>query len=313
MKKKEGLDFNYMFTSLRRITKSGWLGFFREGGLSFATIFIMVMTIFLITSLFLSKDISQYLIASVQERVDVSVYFKADAAENDIFNLKEEIARIPQVKDVEYVSKEEALDEFVKRHKSDSTLMESLTEVGGNPFFPALNIKAFEANQYETIVNFLSKADFGKLIEKVDYYQRKSAIDRIFSFTSTIKKIGIVLAIILVIVAILSTFNTIRLAIYNNREEIKIQRLVGASNWFIRGPFIIQGIIAGILASLICLVLSVLVCWAIGAKMEGFFPGLNIFEFYQTNLRNLILLQFGTGIALGFFSSLIAIRRHLRV
>jgi len=301
-----------MLIALKRIIKSGWSGFVREGGLSVATIFILVMAIFLVGSLFFLKDVSQYLIASIQEKVDVSVYFKSDAAEEDIFTLKEEITKIPEVKDVEYVSKEQALSDFTKKHESDPVLIDSLTEVGGNPFFATLNITAFQANQYGSIASFLEKDDFKNLIEKVDYYQRKSAIDKIFSFTSILKNSGIILAVILVILALLNTFNTIRLAIYSNREEIKIQRLVGASNWFIRGPFIVQGAVAGILSAIICFIIFTLICWGIGSRMEFFSPGLNMIEFYKNGFWSLLLIQFSAGIILGVSSSLVAIRRYLR-
>jgi len=302
-----------MITAFKRIIKSGWLSFLRDGGLTFATIFIMVMAVFLIASLFLFKDVSQFLVSNIQEKADISVYFKEDASENDILNLKEEVSRIPEVKDVEYVSKQMALDDFIKKHTQDPVLMESLTAVGGNPFLASLDIKAFEANQYEAVVNFFNKPELGNLIEKIDYSQRKSIIDKIFALTSIIKNGGIILSLFLAVIAVLVTFNTIRLAIYNMKEEIKIQRLVGASDWFIRGPFIIQGAISGILASLICLLLFTLVCWIIGSKFEIFFPGLNLFKFFINNFWILFLVQIGGGIILGITSSLIAIRRYLRV
>lgn len=302
-----------MITSLKRIIKSGWLSFSRDGGLSFATIFIMAMAVFLIASLFLFKDVNQFLISSIQEKVDISVYFKESVAEEDILNIKEEISKIPEVKDVEYISKEMAMGDFVKKHESDPILMESLTEIGGNPFLASLNIRAFEASQYEAVASFFKKTELENLIEKIDYYQRKSVIDKIFSLTSTIKNGGILLSLFLAMVAILTTFNTIRLAIYSTREEIKIQRLVGASNWFIRGPFIVQGAIFGILASLICLLLFTFACWAIGSRFEIFFPGLNLFKFFINNFWVLFLVQLGGGIILGIISSLIAIRKYLRV
>lgn len=302
-----------MITSLKRIIKSGWLSFSRDGGLSFATIFIMIMTIFLIASLFLFKDVNQFLISSIKEKVDISVFFKEDIAEKDIINLKEEISKIPEVKNVEYISSEMVFDDFVKKHESDPVLMESLNELGGNPFLASLNIKAFEANQYEAIANFFKKTEIENLIEKIDYYQRKSVIDKIFSLASIIKNGGIILSLLLAVIAILTTFNTIRLAIYNMREEIMIQRLVGASDWFIRGPFIFQGAISGFIASLICLFFFSLACWLIGSRLEVFFPGLSIFKFFVNNIWLLVFIQIGGGTVLGVASSLIAIRRYLRV
>jgi len=151
------------------------------------------------------------------------------------------------------------------------------------------------------------------LIEKVDYYQRKPVIERIFALTSGTGKVGIFLSIVLAIVAILVAFNTIRLAILNQAEEIKIQRLVGASNWFIRGPFLIQGAISGIISTLISLLIFTLICWFLGPKIEFLFSGLNVWKFFTGNFFTIILIQLSTGILLGAISSSIAIRKYLKV
>ena len=305
-----------MFTLIKRIFKSGWQSFSRDGDIAAANIFIMTMTILLATSLFLLKDISQILISAIREKADISVYFKEAAQEEEILNVQEELSKIPGVKDVEYVSKEKALEDFVQRHKDNPVLMGSLEEVGGNPFLAALNVRAFEASQYQAVVNFLdatlTPAD-QNLIEKVDYYQRKPVIERIFALTSGAGKVGISLSIVLAIVAILVAFNTIRLAILNQAEEIKIQRLVGASNWFIRGPFLIQGAISGIISTLISLLIFTLICWFLGPKIEFLFSGLNVWKFFTGNFFTIILIQLSTGILLGAISSSIAIRKYLKV
>lgn len=302
-----------MFTLIKRIFKSGWLSFSRDGGLAAATCFIMLIPIFLATSLFLLKDVSQFLISTVQEKADISVYFKESASEEDILKVEEEISKIPEVKNVKYVSKEEALESFVQRHKDDPVLMESLEEVGGNPFLAALNIKAFQAQQYQAVANFFEARTFENLIEKVDYYQRKPVIERIFALTSGMGKAGISLSIVLAIVAILVVFNTIRLAILNQKEEIKVQRLVGASNWFIRGPFLVQGTISGIFAAIICLLIFTLICWFLSPKIEILFSGLNIWRYFTGNFFTIVLIQLVTGIGLGVISSTIAIRKYLKV
>lgn len=305
-----------MFTLIKRIFKSGWQSFSRDGNIAAANIFIMTMTILLATSLFLLKDISQILISAIREKADISVYFRTAAQEEDILNVQEELSKIPGVKDVEYVSKEKALETFIQKHKDDPVLMGSLEEVGGNPFLAALNVRAFEASQYQAVMNFLDatlEPSYQNLIEKVDYYQRKPVIERIFALTSGVGKVGISLSIVLAIVAILVAFNTIRLAILNQAEEIKIQRLVGASNWFIRGPFLVQGAISGIISTLISLLIFTLICWFLGPKIEFLFSGLNVWKFFIGNFFTIILIQLSTGILLGVISSSIAIRKYLKV
>ncbi len=277
-----------------------------------ATVFILVLVITLATSLFLFHGISQFLISLVEEKADISVYFKEEVAEADILDTKEELVKIPEVKEIKYISQERARADFIERHKDNPVLMASLAEVGRNPFLASLNVMAFEPGQYQTIANFLESPSFTTLVEKVDYYQRRPVIERIFSLTSTINRSFLFLSIILAIAAILVTFNTTRLAIYNSREEIKIQRLVGADSWFIRGPFLAQGVMAGILAALICLLTFSLLIWGLSPKIEAFFPDLNIFQFFSVNFWQITLIQFATGILLGVISSFLATRRYLK-
>ena len=299
-----------MGTTLKRIIIAGWQDFSRDGGIAVATIFILVMVIFLASTIFLSKDINQFLITSLQEKADISVYFKEFVLENDILKIKEKLSQVPEVKNVEYVSKEEAIRRLVEKHPQ---LIESVQETEGMLKLAALNISVFEANQYQAVVNFLENSNFKDSIDFVDYSQRKPVIERIFSLTSLATKTGIFLSIVLIITAILVTFNTIRLAILNSIEEIKIQRLVGASNWFIRGPFLVQGAIAGMIAVLISLSIFSLLIWFLSPKIEFFFAGLNLFNLFMKNFWILLLIQFSTGILLAVISSTIAIRKYLKV
>lgn len=302
-----------MFTSIKRIFRFGWHSLTRDGGMITANIFILTMVIFVISFLFFAQNLSQFLISNIETKVDISVYFKSETAEEDILKTKEELSNIPEVKEVNYVSKQEALENFTARNKNNPILMESLQEVGVNPFLPSLGVKAFQAHQYEAVVSFLARSQFDPLIEKIDYYERKPIIENIFAVTSTFNKFGIVFSIILAVIAVLVAFNTIRLSIYNSREEIKIQKLVGASSWFIRGPFVVQGAISGFLAALICFLLFILLSWSFNSRAEFLFSGFGLFAFLINNLGFILLIQLASGIGLGSLASLLAVRKHLKV
>jgi cell division transport system permease protein len=302
-----------MLTSLKRIVHSSLLNFWRQGGLSFATCFILVMAISLLASLFFFKNLTDYAISSIEDKVDISVYFKNDSSEDDILRVKDEIAQISEVKSVDYISKEEALENFTEKHKDDSVLMDSLTEVGENPLLASLSIKAWQLDQYDKVSEFLSGLQEDSLVEKVDYYQRKPIIERLAVLTANIKILGIIASIFLSLVAILVTFNTIRLTILNQKEEISIQRLVGASNWFIRGPFLAQGTMCGILSALISFSLFALLAWLITPKISFMFSDLNIFRIFLSNIWIIFAIEIVSGVVLGTVSSMLAIRRYLRV
>ena len=175
-----------MSVTIKRIFKSGWQNFSRDGGIAVATIFILIIAIFLIDSIFLFRDISRFLVNAIQEKVDISVYFQENSSEEDILNVKEKLSKILEVKGVEYVSKDKALEDFRERHKDNPTLIEALEAVGTNPFLASLNIQAWDASQYGKIADFLADPSFKDLIERVDYFQRKPAIERIFSLSSAL-------------------------------------------------------------------------------------------------------------------------------
>ena len=302
-----------MFILIKRIIRSSWKSFYRNKGLSLATLLIMVITMSLFTSLFLLRGITDFLILEIQKRADISVFFNLNVLEEEILKIENKLDQMPEVKEVQYVSREEALEKFKERHKDNPAIMAALEEIGVNPFPVSLNIRAVGLKEYAIIANFLEDPLFVNLIYKIDYLERKPLIERIFAITSNIKWIVIILSLIFGLVAILIFFNTIRLSIYAQKEEIAIQKLVGASNWFIQGPFIVQGIITGIFAVLISLLIFALGCFFSAPQIETIIPGFNLWRYFTTHLFIIVLIQFVVGAGLGVISSIAAIKKYLKI
>jgi len=302
-----------MLTSLKRIIKNGWRSFSRNLGINIATIFVIITAIFLISFLFVFNAASKILISNIQKKVDMTVYFKENVAAEKILDVKSDVAKLPEVKDVEYVSKEDALTAFIEKHKNDPLIMESLREVGDNPFPASLNIRAQQAANYEQIAGFLAGYYQKDLIEKVDYSERKPVIDQIFSTTSSINRGGVILGIALAVIALLVTINTIRIAISNSSEEIETMRLVGASNRFIQGPFLVQGAIAGIIAALVSFLAFLAISYGLDAKIKVIAPSISTFGLFLQNFWLLLLFQLLIGVGLAMISSAIAVRKYLKV
>ena len=303
-----------MFILFKRAIITGWTNFKRQSELTFATCFVIMITISLMTTLFLFQGMGQFLISGVEKKIDISVYFNEDVSEEEILMVKSELSRFSsEIKDVEYVSKEAAFSKFTQEHKDDSNYMKSLEAVGENPFLASLNIRAWQASQYEAVASFLETGPFKDIIHHNDYPKRRLIIERLFSITSTINKIGVGGSLLLGLVAISIAFNTIRLAIYSSREEISIMRLVGASNWFIRGPFIIQGTLSAVLAVLICFLVFSAGLYFLNPTFKDLFLGFDIFEYFKSNLLAIIGLQFIVGIGLSIIPSFIATRKYLKV
>ncbi len=300
-----------MLITILRLIKSGWLSFWRNRWLSSAAISMMTLAILGLTSLVLINVLITSLAANLEDKIDISVYFNLGTKENDILDLRGELVRLDEVKSVEYVSTDEALERFKEKHQDNYVLMQSLEELDNNPLEASLNVKAQQASQYETIVSFFSQGSYDHIIDKINYLENKAVISRLTSITSGIRQIGFIILLILALLAVLVSFNTIRLTIYSSRKEIKVMKLVGASNWFVRGPFVIEGALYGVIAAFIALLILLPVVWYISPKLTNYLPGTNLFNYFQAHFLTLFLLQIIAGIALGTASSLVAIRRYL--
>lgn len=302
-----------MWASFKRILRYGHQSFMRDKGSSGATLLIMVVTLTSITSLVLLRGAVGFLVDSLEKRVDVSAYFYETTKEQQILDLKEQLLLMPEIKHVTYTSSEEALVTFREAHKDDPIILSSLETVGKNPLLASLNMKTKNFGDYAKAVEFLEGQDYAPLISKIDYQDRAPVIQQIYSLTSGIQMFGILVSIGFSIIVMLVTFNTVRLAIYNASKEIEVMRLVGASNAFIRGPFIVQGIIVGVVASLVTLLLFVPIVFLLNGFAERLLPGFELSTYFFSQIPLLLLLQLICGIGLGVFSSLFAIRRYLQV
>ncbi len=299
----------------KRIIKSGFVSFWRNGFVSLSSVLIITLTLFSLGSIIFAGALLNSSLEEVKSKVDINVYFVPAASEDDILALKNKIESLPEVAVVDYVSREKALANFKERHANDEITLQALDELGENPLGAILNISAKETSQYEGIAKFLDSeaGDNNSFIDKVNYYQNKAAIDTLTRMINGGTTIAFGITLALVIISILIALNTIRLAIYIAREEISVMRLVGASNRYIRGPFIVAGIMYGVVSAFITLVLLYPATLWVGSITETFFSGFSVFSYYLSNFFQLFVLLMGVGILLGAISSYLAVRKYLRV
>lgn len=302
-------------TEFKRMIKAGFVNFTRGGLVSFAAVLVVTITLSVVTILLLLQAILHSSLDSIKNKVDVTIYFTVDAPESRIMLLKESLEKLPEVANVAYTSSEEALKLFRERHENDYATLAALDEIGKNPLGAYLNVKAKEVSQYESIANFL-KSDTAlvsggaDVIDKINYHQNKLVIDRLNTIISGAQKLGFLLTLILVAISIIITFNTIRLTIFISKEEIGVMRLVGASKMRVRGPFMIEGAIYGIIATFATLILFWPITAWFGSNMTDFL-GMNIYRYYLSNFLQIFAIILASGIILGVISSFIAIRRYL--
>ncbi|MBI4118200.1 MAG: ABC transporter permease [Parcubacteria group bacterium] len=305
-----------MFTDFKRVIRAGILNFFRNGFVSLASVLVLTITLFMIGSLVFFSAIMETALAQIKDKVDVNVYFLTGAEEAAILALQKELSTLPEIEKVTYTSKEDALALFKDRHSNDILTLQALEELGENPLGASLNIKAKDAEQYASIARFLenknTEAPAGeRIIDKVNYYQNKVVIDRLARVIDSAETLGIAIVAILAFISLIITFNTIRLAIYTAREEISVMRLVGAEKRYIRGPFLVEGFLHGVISAVIVLVLFFPLTYYLGGPTARFFGGVNVYEYYLGNFGELFLIVVLSGIALGIGSSFIAVRRYI--
>ncbi len=301
-----------MLISLKRILRSGLEKFSRDRSSTGAALVMMIAVLFVVSSLFILQGMSAFLVEKLQEGVDVSAYFQDEVGEEEMFEVRDQLSALQEVKEVEYVSKEEALRRFIEIYQGKEAIIASLDALGRNPLRAHLNVKARDPDEYAKITEFLSGEAFTSQIASVDFYDRAPVIEKLSLISSGIRAGVLAISIALSAIAVLVAFNTIRLTIYNSKEEIEIMRLVGASSWFIRGPFLVQGVLVGMAASVGTIVLLFVLSFFGGDQLQSF-SGFDVSSFLVAQFFWFLLLQFGVGIGLSVLSAAIAMNRYLKV
>lgn len=304
-----------LWTNIKRVLKLGLVNFGRNGLVSVSSVMAMTITLFVIGTLYLGGNFLNSALADVKNKMDISVSFKIDAPEAEVLALKKDLTLLPEVKAVAYSSREDELLAFRERHKDNETILQSLDEVE-NPFGARINIQAVDPVHFDKITNFItsknSPANGGtSIVDQISY--KKDVVNKLTNLINTSEKLGWAIALILALLSIFAVFNTISLAIYTSREEISVMRLVGANGVYVKGPFVVEGMIAGIIASFLSLgLLYPAVLWVRGVTVD-IFGGINLVSFYFGNFGQIFLLLFFSGISLGFLASFWATRRYAKI
>lgn len=301
---------------IQRIIREGLINFWRNKLVSFSTIVVMTMSLLVMSSLLFLNGVLDFSLSQLEDRVDVNIYFFPDVPEQEILNLQERLAMVPEIRDVQYISREEAFDNFQERHRDDDLINRSIEELGDNPLGAALNIRAFQSTQYEAVVRAIESepavrnTDF---VERINYYDNKQVIERLNEFSLVARLIGYAVTIFLGIIALLVILSTMRIAIFSAKREIIIKRLVGAERHYIRGPFITMGVLYGLIAAILTMIALYPMTRWVGGYTKTFFGGMDIFNYYLLNAFPIFIALITIGIIIGIISSRIATRKYLNV
>ncbi len=302
---------------LKRVIKSGWTNFRRNSVVSYAAILVTTITLTVVMALFMFQAVLDAGIASIQSKVDIAVYFTPTAPEDQIMSLQTTLQQLPEVASVQYISADQEIAAFRDRNSDDYLTLEALDELGSNPFGGLLQINAKDPSQYDAIAqvlegdNAVAQAN-SQIIERINYSQNEQVINRLNTLIFDARRIGLVLTLVLSIVSIVIMYTTVRLTIYMARDEIGIMRLVGASGGYVRGPFLVQGMLYGVFAWILTNVIFLPLTYLARVKLTTVI-GLDLYGYYLSHFLSVNALVLLIGIILGVISSFLAVRRYLNV
>ncbi|NTW22094.1 FtsX-like permease family protein [Candidatus Falkowbacteria bacterium] len=292
--------------SIQDIARNFWL--------SLVTIIILVLALSLVNILLTVQVVTQSAINSLKEKIDVTLDLKAQAQEGEILALKSQVSNLDKVRSVEYISKGQAIETFRKEHENDPDILQALRELNTNPLTASLIIKPKDIDQYDALITDLNKID-SPIIDSRNFDNPKTMLDKINVVTDKINQIGVAVSLLFVLITILVVYNSIRVTIYTHQKEIRVMRLVGASNWFIRAPFLISSIVYTAIGLLLTLLLFYPLLNLMQPYLEYFFNGykLNLITYFQANFIMIFGTQFVVASLVNLLASFIAVRKYSRI
>lgn len=303
-----------MFLSLARIIKFSFQDIFRNIWLSLVTIIILILALFTVNMLLVVSLIGETAVKAVHDKIDINLYLKTSAGDEEIFALKDQIASLSEVREVTYISKQEALAQFTEKHKDNQDVLGALSELSINPLTPTLVIKPVGLDVFDNLINRLNALD-SEIIESRNFTNYKNLLGKINGITAKVTDAGLMLSSIFIFITMLVIYNSVRVAIYTHRHQISIMKLVGASNYFIQMPYLVSSIIytfAGVLAIMLIFYPFLTL---LQPYLETFFVGynINLLTYFYGNAIKVFGLQFLAAALINIFASMFAVRKYSRV
>ncbi len=303
-----------MLSTPARVIKAAFQNIVRNAWLGAATVLVLILALVSVNVLVGVNALLSRAVAVLEDKIDVTVFFKPAANDALVKQARFFLADLPQVKNVELLNPDQALELFKERHKNDKEVLEALAELDKNPLGATIRVTAKKTSDYPFIMETLKNPQFADAIESKSYDDHAASIERVRTLSDSVRLVGSVLTLVFTLIGILIVFNTVRVAIYTQREEIGIMRLVGASSTFVRAPFVLQGLALAVIAVLITAILVALgVAWiepALRPLYDGGDSGLRA-AFYGGWPRLLLIEGGGLALLVGL-TSWAAVGRYLK-
>lgn len=303
---------------LWRVFLGGCRNFMRNSWLSIAAMAVMVVTLSIVLFSFIANATFSYTIQEIRNRIDISVFLLDTVTPEDRSDLVGQLNDFENVREVQYISKEQALADYIELNKDNVDLQMAISQTD-NPLPASLRIKLHNPDMIEEVREFLSQPDIRALQSDETSYSgdRKEAIDNIARATTFFQRAGIVGVLIFAAISALIIFNTIQMAIFNRRDELSIMRLLGASRWYIRAPFLVESMLIGVFSALIsvglCRMVFSIASNTLGANTFGLLDISYAGRYFSENFWYILGVQLAIGLLIGVTSAFVSTQRYLRL
>ncbi len=304
-------------TTFGRIIRTGMTNFVRNAWLAMAAMAIMVITLTIILFSIIANATFSNTVQQIEDKINISIYLKDSTTEEQKDKFLDGLKKLENVESVTYLSKTDALKAYMEQNQGNEQLLSAINETD-NPLPATVQVKPKDLKQIGQIREFVERAE-NKAIQSdpmSDSGDRREAIDNITEATHILGRVGIVAVGLFALISVLIIFNTIRMTIFNRRDELQIMRLLGANTSFIRGPFVVETVIYGILSAVASiLIINALFVTASASLQATSFGLLDISysqDYFGKHYWSLFALQLTLGILIGAVSSIIATRRYLK-
>ena len=304
-----------ILVSIKRIFIFALQNFWRNIWLSVVTVTIMILCLWSIVLLGVLNAVSQEALAKLAEKIDIAVYLKPDLKSEQVENMRVDLAKLPTVKKLEVITADEAIKRFQDKHEGNAAIKQSLLDLKNNPFGATIIIKAGNEEGYNKILTALEGRRFKPFIQSANFDDYRRVIKEVGTWVEKLKNIAGGFSLFFLLITLLVVFNTIRMNIYTHREEIAIMRLVGASSWFIRAPFLVEGVIYAALATLLTAAIFFPLLSAAQPYVDAFLGGLTVdlVSYFKAQSVFFFGWQFVGASVLSILASTVAMRRYLKV
>lgn len=304
-------------TTTRRIIRTGLVYFVRNAWLAVAAMATMIITLSIILFSIIVNATFSNQVEQITNKIDISVYLKDDTTPEQAKAFVSNLQNLPNVENVLYLDKAAALRAFIQQNANNEQLLAAANETD-NPIPATVKIKPKDLNHMDQIRNYVLQPEWQKIQSDPisDNGERRTTIDKITHATNILRRAGVIAVAVFALISVLIIFNTIQMAIFNRRDELQIMRLLGATTWYIRGPFVVETVVYGFISAIVSILLINGLFITASNSLQATSLGLLDISysqlFFQQYYWQLLLMQLTLGILIGAASSVIATQRYLK-